>query len=316
MLKRKALRKILITTMSVFIFLVIYLFPKENLIKRATNYRIEYVNNFNTSSIYLLDKNNYLVKEKILITSNQLLDKARELVGYLIINKKNQLLNNLGAIIPKGTTLNNAYIENKCITLDFSDSLLNVDKRLEEKVIEALVFTLSDLDGISSVRILVNGQILINLPQTNIKLPSILDRSFGINKQYEISNSKNVTKVTIYYINDDEEYVPVTKFVNDTRNKIEVIVDSLASDHIYQTNLISYLNAKATLLDYNIYKDIISLNFNENLLSNNDILEEVTYTISYSIFENYEVENLLFKVNGKEIKVININGKSKCPKRT
>lgn len=305
MLKRKALRKILLTTMSIFVFLVICLFPKEKLSEVKTEYKIEYVNNFNTSNIYLLDKNNYLVKEKILITTNQLLDQAKELINYLIISKKNQLPNNLKAIIPKGTTLNNAYIEDKCITLDFSASLLNVDKKLEEKIIEALIFTLSDLDGIASIKILINGQSLTNLPQANIKLPISLDRRFGINKQYEIRTMKNVTKVTVYYINEDEEYVPVTKYVNDNRNKIEVIVDSLSSDHIYQTNLISYLNAKATLLDYDIYKDIISLNFNESLLSNNDILEEVTYTISYSIFENYNVENLLFKVNGKEIKIIN-----------
>lgn len=305
MLKRKALRKMLLTSIAVFVFLVIYLFPKEITNELTPDYKIEYVDNFNTANIYLLDENNYLVKEKILVTNTELLNQAKELVNYLIISNSNQLPNNLKAIIPKGTKLNNAYIDNKCITLDFNDYLLKVDKSLEEKIIETLIFTLSDLDGIANLKILINGQELSKLPQTNIKLPIILDRDFGINKQYNITNVKNITKVTIYYMNEDNEYIPVTKYLNDKRNKIEVIVDSLSSEHIYQTNLISYLNARTTLLDYNVYKDIISLNFNESLLNNNNILEEVTYTISYSIFENYDVENLLLKVNGKEIKLIN-----------
>ena len=46
------------------------------------------------------------------------------------------------------------------------------------------------------------------------------------------------------------------------------------------------------------------VNFNENILNDfndNNILEEVIYTISLSINDNYEVNNVFFSVNDKEI---------------
>ena len=46
------------------------------------------------------------------------------------------------------------------------------------------------------------------------------------------------------------------------------------------------------------------INFNENILNdfdNQDILEEVLYTISLSVNDNYEIENVFFSVNDKEI---------------
>jgi hypothetical protein len=46
------------------------------------------------------------------------------------------------------------------------------------------------------------------------------------------------------------------------------------------------------------------LTFNEKILNNlkdKDILEEVKYTISMSVKENYDVENVIFYVNDEEI---------------
>ena len=71
----------------------------------------------------------------------------------------------------------------------------------------------------------MEGDILNYLPKSKITLPSTLDRSFGINKEYDIKSNKEVTGVTIYYINqykDDTYYVPVTKYTNDSREKIDI----------------------------------------------------------------------------------------------
>ena len=78
-----------------------------------------------------------------------------------------------------------------------------------------------------------------------------------------------------------------------------------------EENLISFLNSKARLLEYSIENDVLFLNFNEYLFDSNDkILEEVMYTISYSIFDNYDVNQVLLQVDGKNIETI---GKKDLP---
>ena len=57
-------------------------------------------------------------------------------------------------------------------------------------MIEAIVYSLTSLDNIKYVSIYVEGSILNKLPNSNKKLPTILDRSIGINKEYNINIEK------------------------------------------------------------------------------------------------------------------------------
>ena len=70
----------------------------------------------------------------------------------------------------------------------------------------------------------------------------------------------------------------------------------------------SFLNSNVKLLDYKEQENVMFLNFNNYLFDTNDkVLEEVLYTISYSIFDNYDVNMVMFQVNGKPIKEISFN---------
>ena len=57
------------------------------------------------------------------------------------------------------------------------------------------------------------------------------------------------------------------------------------------------------LNNYEIIENTMYLDFNEKIfdIDNEIILEEVKYTISESVFENYEVKEVVFKVNGEEV---------------
>ena len=67
MLKKKALRKIFITTLTAFILLVTYSIPnlsnKDNTLK--TNLEIEYITGIGTNYIYLLDKQTSLLYSQL-----------------------------------------------------------------------------------------------------------------------------------------------------------------------------------------------------------------------------------------------------------
>ena len=111
-------------------------------------------------------------------------------------------------------------------------------------------------------------------------------------------------------INDNLYYVPVTKYVNDDREKVNIIVEELATSYIYESNLMSFLNSNVSLLGYEEKNDIMFLNFNDYLFDGNDkVLEEVLYSIAYSVFDNYDVSMVSFLVNGEIISHIDKNNK-------
>ena len=153
---------------------------------------------------------------------------------------------------------------------------------------------------------------LTKLPKSNIKLPTTLTRDYGINKVYDLTKLQNAVKTTTYYVskyNDQVYYVPVTEITNSDKSKVEVIIERLKSSATHQTNLMSYLNANAQLLDYEILENDISLSFNHYLLDdfqNKQILEEVEYSIALSMRDTLDVSNTFFKINGEAIESKNL----------
>ena len=171
-------------------------------------------------------------------------------------------------------------------------------------MIEALVYSLTDLDGVEGITITVEKVLVTELPQSKTKIPEILTKQFGINKVYDIDSRENINKVVLYYIdeNNPEYYVPVTKYVNDDREKIQIIVDQLSSSYIFQSNLASVLKQDAELLNYEIDDNLMILDFNDCLFDSDEkILEEVIYTLAYSVFDNYDVNTILFQSDGEEV---------------
>ena len=66
----------------------------------------------------------------------------------------------------------------------------------------------------------------------------------------------------------------------------------------------SYLNSNTKLLKSNIDKDLMSLEFNDYIFNDYEdkkILEEVIYTISLSIYDNYNVREVSFINDSKEV---------------
>ncbi len=311
MLKRKMIRKIIISTSALFALFLLYLIPtsdKNDELDVSQN--LEYVNlEVETNSIYLLDNFNYLGKTEVVVNSETTEEKIKELVEVLINggNGENKIPNGFRSILPSETKILSIKVEENLVKIDFSKDILNINKDLEEKMIEALVYTITSVDGIDKVIIYVEGDILTKLPQTNTNLPSTLDRNFGINKTYEFTKTDDINQVTIYYLNkhnDNYYYVPVTKYLNDNRDKIKIIIDELTSTNTYNTNLLSYLNSNTELLAIEEQPDILELTFNSYIFSdvdNKDILEEVVYTICLSVKDNYDVKEVVIKNEDEEV---------------
>lgn len=306
MIKRISLKKISICIISLISIFLFYLFPTNNKLK--INKELEYKEDSKKSTIFLLDENNYLAKTSINIDDSNIKNKAKKLLTALISGEKyeNIIPNGFKSIIPSDTKILNIYYKDNVIKVDFSSELLDVKKEYEEKVIEDIVYTLTSIENIKFVIIYINGKILTKLPKNNTTIPATLDRSFGINKQYDITNDKEINRTTIYYLNkhnDNYYYIPVTKINNDNKEKAEIIIEELKNNNIYNSKLMSFLNSDVKIFNTNKDNKKITLELNNKIYDNNSnkILDEVINTICLSLNDNYDINEISFIVDNEEI---------------
>ncbi len=316
MIKKMVLRKIAVASSILLIMLMLYLIPANseeiNLNNKA---QLEYIYPNDLEVIYLLDSNDYLSRTKISVSNKDKISKVSDLIEGLTIGGKKEAMipNGFKSLLPSGTKVIDLKLDNGILIVDFSKEFNNVLKEYEEKLIESLTYTLTSIDGIDKLQIYVEGNKLDYLPNSKEKLPEYLDKHYGINKKYELTSLNDIDSYTIYYVfnyNNDVYYTPVTKYINNEKqDKVKIIIDELASSFIYESNLMSYLDANVKLLDYKLEDDVIKLNFNDLILSditNNLILEEVMYTIGLSLCNEFDVSEVIFEVNNREISTFSI----------
>lgn len=306
MLKKSALRRIAVTSVALFIFTILSIFPtslEEHFESQTTTNDSVY------GAIYLIDPNQYVARTQVVIKNNDIINQAREIIEMLTINgsKAHYLPNGFTAVIPSGTKVQEIDIQNGILKINFSDTFLKIPKGSEEDVIESLIYSLTEIKDVQGILIYVDGELMTTLPNSNIKLPTTLTRDYGINKIYDLTKIQNVTKTTTYFVSKYQDflyYVPVTEITNNEKEKVEIIIERLKSSPTNQTSLMSYLNANAELLDYEILENDIHLSFNQYLFDdfqNKQILEEVEYSIALSMKDTLDVQAVNFSINGEKI---------------
>lgn len=284
MLKKNALRRICISTFSLFIVLLLCIFPNNE-----TSYPEEIISiNELTMPLYIKDQNGYVARTNIIKKKDNDIEYIINLLtkGSLY---ENYLPVNFEPLIPENTKLLNYSLNDKVLKLNFSKEFLLVKENDEEKMIESIIYSLCELESIDKILIYVENEKLNELPNSKIKLPVSLDKSYGINKVYDIKSFKNITKTTIYYASKTDDltyYIPITKITNNDANAVEIIVKELKTSPIYESNLISFLNASYELKNYEIMENSVNMSFDNKMLLNlNDenITEKVKYTLALSI---------------------------------
>ena len=291
MLRTKILRKIYITTLIIFVLFVISSFTIN---KSILNIKTEYQTRI--SSIYLLDEHNYLLKVNI-----SLKDNIKENIPIIFNNLKenNKHYSGLKGLIPANTKINDFEISNKILSIDLTDDLLMVNDDIKEKIIESMVYSFINLKEIDGVKITVN-----NKPINNV---DILTKEIGINKEYDINRITDIKKVVLYYYeekNNNKYYVPVTKYVNSQDDKIKIIIDNLKTNYLTKTNLMSYLNDRVNILKYEKTNNIVTISFANVLdFDQDNILEEVIYTLSNSIKDSNIATKVIFMQNDQIISI-------------
>ena len=295
MIKKYIKNKIVVYTLILILLCLFYFVPT------GETFEIEIVNdnkNYDKNVVYLLDDDNYVSQVITYFDNSSVTEDIRNKINVLIYGDNN--LNNFYSLIPKTTILKNVKVIKDSVYLDFNKEILNVNEYMEESMIESIIYTITETNGINNIYINVDGEPLKELPNSKKELPYPLTRDYGINKKYDLTSFNDIDKTTIFFAKTNEEftyYVPVTKISNTISDKIDIIIEELKSTVNSQDNLNSYINNNVKLVSKEINNDKINLVFNNYIfcdINNKTILEEVKYIISESIFENYDVKEVSF----------------------
>lgn len=299
MIKKYTINKICVTSVSLFLLLMFYLVPStpesEVKIDKSIGDKKEVV-------VYLMDKDYYLGRMIEYASYDNIVDLVNKKLDILI-NGSDEL-NSFSPIIPKNTKVNSIKVNKNNIYIDFSKDILNVSKYNEELMIESIIYTITDINGIDNIYLSINKEPLKILPKSNKEIPYPLNRGYGINKKYDLDSLNNITKTTVYFNKsyDDVEYlVPITKVMNTTSEKIDIIIEELKSIVNAQYNLNSYIPNNLEVVSHEVNDDKMNLIFNEFILDKEKlvVLEEVKYAIAQSIFDNYNVKEVVFSTKEK-----------------
>lgn len=297
MIISKIINKLYKMTLIMFLLLSVFTLINKNPEKvLRTNVEIKNIEEVPKTEVYLLSDNNYLVRANIYLESNSIEEKAKKIIEYIKINNKN-LPQGLNGYLIDNVTVNKVNIEDNNLRISFSNEFLNIKNK--DLVISGLVYSLTKLPNIETIEVLVEDSYLENY---NYKL----NKDIGINKEYLLNDRSDIKQVTIYYyteINNIDYLTPVTKYINDEREKVEIIIDELSNN--VPDYLVGYLNDKTKLVDFKEDNSIMVLNFDKEFKSSNNIInQKTTNLIAESIFENYDLNFVFFQENSKKIDFI------------
>lgn len=298
MLKSKAIDRIFMVSLIAFIFFIIATFILDD-----NNIDSVKTNNICNSKVYTINEDNYVVSTMVYVDENKSLEeKVYDLLSMMIKeNNKNYLLPSyFSPILPNGTEINDVVLENDILKIYFSHELLDISDSQSSKMIESLIYTLTEFDDVLGIEIYVDNNMLRYIPNSVVSLPTILTRDYGINKVYDLDSNMNIKKVYLTYYDENDEII-VTKYLNDEREDIEIIIEEL-SNYSYLNNVVSYMNNDILLESYTINDDSIDMVFNTKI---DDKL--LLGQLSNSIFLNYDKSIIRYINNGEVFYDINKN---------
>lgn len=266
--------------------------------------------------LYLIDNSGLVVPYTVDLPKTDA--AARQVLEYLVAGGPltEILPDGFRAVIPQDTVVD-VKLEDGTITADFSKEFGTYNPEDEEKILQAITWTLTQFDNVNNVVISVNGYKLDEMPVNSTPIPTDLSRADGINIDnsgvVDITNSRPVT-LYFYVQNEDAEYyVPVTKRIENTGDdRVSAVVNALIDGPKMSSNLISEIHQDVKLLGAKVEDGNVTLDFNEAIFGSFNekmISKHVINSLVLSLTEQPEVKSVAITVNGSE-DVVTEDGKS------
>jgi germination protein M len=264
------------------------------------------------TELYLLDKNGYVVPQSMPLPRTE--SVAKQALEYLVQEGPvtEMLPNGFAAVLPVDTEIS-VDIEDNLATVNFSNEFKNYKPEDEQKILQAVTWTLTQFDTVENVRLKLNGHDLNEMPVSGTPIGKEVSRANGINiDTSEVVDITNTRAATVYYIAGEEGayyYVPVTRRVEE--NNIEGVVGELVKGPSYASTLLNDFAPDVELIEEpKIENGKVTLNFNESIYGSFEekfISEHVLNMLVLSLTEQKGIESVEVMVNG-EAELVRENG--------
>ncbi|MCI5745842.1 MAG: GerMN domain-containing protein [Erysipelotrichaceae bacterium] len=291
-----------------FIFSIQYKNKERNIdvSKPIENVSYSYVD------VYLIDQDDTLIPLTVKYESFN--SKAEEMMYVISLLKENSIITTpkFKGILPENVTVTSLELNDTSLTLSFDENFKTYDAKKELRLLESIIWTLTDLDYVEDITLAMNNEVLSYMPVNNTPINKKLTRHFGINNLLLTSSIiGSGQKVLSYYekkVANDYYYVPVTHYVS---NKNNVSIYDLTIQTLFKNpGITSSLEVcrclnETTMMASSILKDqILYLSLSEDIL-----YDELT--VSYDVYKIIkevtclldEIKDVAFLMDLEEVKV-------------
>ncbi len=265
-------------------------------------------------TVYLLDKKGYLAPMTLRIGQEDASSlestqaRAETVLDWLTVDpaRKDRLPGGFTAPLPEGMEAQevDADTDSGTLSVDFFAPLPGMQAAKERKMLEALVWSLTELPGIEKVRLSVEGKPLRSLPASNMPVDEVLTRGIGIN--IESSNGVHVTDsmaVTLYFSarseNGDGYFVPVTRLVNRTPDRMSAALDELMKGPMDTMSLQNVWMPGVTVDDLASVADMVNISLRkEDWTPDQTLPAEMMESLVLTMTEMAEAPRVKVAMNG------------------
>ena len=124
--------------------------------------------------------------------------------------------------------------------------------------------------------------------------------SFALNKNFSNIKVEYQTKLSSIYLLDDNDYLLKVNIVvkNNLMDNIPIVINSMKEDNKHYSGLRGIIPSNTKIQDIKIDKDVLIIDFNNELLNiNSEYEEKVIESIVYTLLEFKEVNGVKITIN-------------------
>ncbi|MGN7454729.1 GerMN domain-containing protein [Paenibacillus pasadenensis] len=259
-------------------------------------------------TVYLKDAEGYLAPVTIQAKLDSKLTAEAQALELLVDGGAYSKLlpEGFSGVLPQGTQVLNVQVneKTKLATVEFSKQFSDYNEQDERTMLEAITYTLTGLDGIQGVELWEEGERLQEMPVGQYPLDRALTRAIGINLEADSGVDYSLsTPVTLYFSSKtelgDPYFVPVTRLVPRTTDKLTAALDQLTEGPLEESRLLPVWLQDVSVDKITQNKDTITLDLKDEAYKKGDVAPaEMMRAVVLSLTDNAGVDQVQIKLNG------------------
>ncbi len=318
-MNEKKLKLVIISILCVFSVFVYY---KGN-DKKTIEKEVVEIANKDYRQVFYLDKDGTLIPISIAIEKETSIEAQVKTMIEKMSSEAEANKTGMHAILPTNLKVLSFVVQDGKGYVNFSSELATYPKEKELKVLEAIVWTVTQYKEVKEVEIQMEGEKLTHMPVDNLPITKSLSRNLGINNFEHNKLPLHETKgVTFYYVKEvsgQTLYVPKTVRVSSDLASVKEVMDVILDNISVSSSLEQNENYKGLMVlgNTDLIDGKLVINLNEKALSGDLQISKELYdslVLSIQCIEGVEtvsimVEDQIVNVSGfseEEIQVSNV----------